>query len=402
MIKRISSILFVCMVFALTANAAEPDWPFFRGARYDGISPETDWTPVKSTNDLKIAWEKNIGDGYSCVTIAGPHLFTMGNTAGTTTVWCLEAATGKTVWRYSYPSPIGRFKGPRATPVWDDGKLYAVSRTGDIFCFDAKKGTRLWQKNIAELCGVVIPKWGFASSVRVYNNLLLVNGNEYGVALEKKTGKIAWTSPAEQGGYATPVIATLNKKPQALFFGKEALYGVDPDSGKKLWSFTWIFRNRVNAADPIAMGDTVFISSGYGKGCALVSVKGTTVTQLWAHTEMGNQFSTSILLDGYLYGCDGNAGKGDLVCMNAKTGKEQWRQKTGFFSSLAANGILIMLTEKGELIFARATPAKYEELGRCMVFNNTKERCWTMPVLCRGKLYCRNSAGRLVCIDVSK
>jgi outer membrane protein assembly factor BamB len=150
------------------------------------------------------------------------------------------------------------------------------------------------------------------------------------------------------------------------------------------------------------MGDTVFISSGYGKGCALVRITGTTVTQLWANTEMENHFSTCILLDGYLYGCDGNTGRGDLVCMNAKTGKEQWRQKTGFFSPLAAKNILILLNEKGELIFAKAASQKYEELGRCMVFNNTSERCWTMPVLCRGKLYCRNSAGRLVCIDLNK
>jgi outer membrane protein assembly factor BamB len=402
MMKHISSILVICFVYTLAVFAAKPDWPYFRGPRYDSISPETNWAPLQGTNDLKITWERNIGDGYSCVTIAGPHLFTMGNTAGTATVWCLEATTGKTVWQYSFSSPIGRFKGPRATPVWEDGKLYAVSRKGDIFCLDAGKGTLIWQKNIADLFGVVIPKWGFAASVRIYNDLLLVNGNEYGLALDKKTGKKAWASPAGQGGYATPVIATVNKKPQALFFGKEALYGVDPGTGKKLWSFTWIFRNRVNAADPIVMGDTVFISSGYGKGCALVQVKGTKVTQLWANTEMENHFSTCILLDGYLYGCDGNTGKGDLVCMNAKTGKEQWRQPTGFFSPLAAKNILILLNEKGELIFAKATPEKYEELGRCMVFNNTRERCWTMPVLCRGKLYCRNSAGRLVCIDVSK
>ena len=398
----IGSLLIILLSVCLTAQAAEPDWPCFRGPEHNSISPETGWSPLKSAQDPKITWEKSIGDGYSCVTIVGSKLYAMGNMNATSTVWCLEAKTGKQVWKYSYPSPVGRFKGPRTTPIWDDGKLYVVSRKGDVFCFDAKKGTPVWQKNIADLYGVVIPKWGFAASVRVLEDLILINGNEYGLALNKETGAKAWSSPAGQGGYATPVIAALDGRQQALFFGKEALTGVDPRTGKKLWSFTWIFRNRVNAADPIAMGDTVFISSGYGKGCALVSVKGTKAVQLWANTEMENHFSTSILLDGYLYGCDGNTGKGDLVCMDSKTGAEKWRQKTGFFSPLAANKILIILTEKGELIFVKVNPEKYEELGRCKVFNNTTERCWTMPVLCRGNLYCLNSAGRLVCIDISK
>lgn len=397
-----SYILFILMLFVTTLYTAEADWPCFRGPNHNSISTETDWAPLKSTNDLEITWEKNIGDGYSCVTIAGSNLYIMGNMHGTSTVWCLKAATGGKVWQYSFPSPVGQFKGPRATPVWDDGRLYVVSREGNIFCFDADKGILLWMKSMAKLYNVEVSKFGISSSVRIMDSLLLVNVNQYGLALDKRTGEKIWSSPAGLGGFASPVIATLKGRQQALFFGLEALYGVDPVSGEKLWTFPWLFKFRVNAADPIVIDDMIFISSGYGKGCALLQAQGITVTQLWANTEMRNQISTSILLDGYLYGCDGDTGKGDLVCMDARTGREQWRQKTGFFTAVAANNILVILTEKGELIFVTATPDGYKELGRGNVFNNKSERCWTMPVLCRGNLYCRNSAGRLVCIDLDK
>jgi outer membrane protein assembly factor BamB len=394
------SLLFVLMPFVVAVYAAEPDWPCFRGPNHNSISSEIDWAPLKSTNDLEIIWEKNIGDGYSCVTIAGSNLYAMGNMHGTSTVWCLKAETGKKVWQYSFPSPAGQFKGPRATPVWADSRLYVASREGNIFCLDAENGTLLWQKDMVKLYGIELCKFGLGSSIRVMDNLVLINENLYGLALNKKTGDTAWSSPAGMGGYSSPVIADLKDKRHGIFFGLDALYGVDPSTGDKLWMFPWPSKFRVNAADPLVIDDTIFISSGYGKGCALVQVNGTTVTQLWANTEMKNQFSTSILLDGYLYGCDGDAGKGDLVCLDAKTGKEQWRQKTGFFSTVSANNILILLTEKGELIFSATAPDAYKELGRCKVFNNTTERCWTMPVLCRGNLYCRNSAGRLICIDL--
>jgi len=226
--------------------------------------------------------------------------------------------------------------------------------------------------------------------------------NVYGIAFNKKTGDLIWTSPAGQGGYASAVEATLNKTRQLLMFGEEALYGVNPVNGEKLWSFPWIFRNRVNAADPIAIGNDVFISSGYGKGCALVSVSGGVTTALWQNTEMKNQFGSSVLIDGHLYGPDGNAGKGDLVCMNIADGTVKWRQSVGFSSLTEANGILIVLNEEGELICVKVTPEKYEELARCTVLDDKSARCWTMPVLCRGMVYCRNSKGALVCIDLKK
>jgi outer membrane protein assembly factor BamB len=221
------------------------------------------------------------------------------------------------------------------------------------------------------------------------------------LALDKKTGSKVWASDAGVCGYATPVFTGPATKREALFFGAKALYAVDASTGKELWSFPWATHMDINVADPLVTRAGIFITSGYNKGSAMLAVRDSVVTPAWTNLSLKSQFSSPILLGDYIYGIDGQTGSGGLgiVCLDVKTGAKKWNRQIGFGAMSAAGDKLIVLTEKGDLIVAAASPAGYQEIARAAkVVSNPK--CWTMPVLCKGFIYCRNLSGELAAVDV--
>ena len=143
----------------------------------------------------------------------------------------------------------------------------------------------------------------------------------------------------------------------------------------------------------------VFISSGYDHGCALLEFKGTQITSVWENKNMRNHFANCVLVGNSIYGFDGNAGGGSLKCLDLKTGEVKWSQAGLTCGGLmVADGKIIALADKGKLVVAEASPAGFKQLASASVLAKTK--CWTMPVLANGRLYCRNAPGTLVCLDV--
>lgn len=387
---------------ALVCGTATADWPRWRGPKGSGISTEKDWSPKALLPAPTVAWKTNVGAGYAAVSVKDKLLYTLGNVDGKDTVVCLKADTGEPVWKHEYACAPGSYPGPRATPLVDDGLVYTLSREGHLFCLDAKTGAVKWQKNLVSDLQATNIGWGFSGSPCLDGKLLLINAGIRGIALDKATGDVVWSTAPGAGGYATPIpYQTDGGKRCAVVFGQKKVYGVDLKDGAELWSSGWETSYDVNAADPIVAGNRVFITSGYGKGCALLEVGAAKGARLeWQNQALRSHFSSAVLLDGHLYGIDGNAGKGDLVCLEFKTGAEKWRKSTGFGSLVVADGKLIVLTENGGLLIADASPADYRELAAAKgVLGKT---CWTMPVLCDGRLYCRNEKGDLVCLDLRK
>ena len=395
----------VTLVFAvlilLTAPDAFADWPRWRGPRADGISVESDWDPAALTEGPRVLWRTNVGLGYSGVAVRADRLYTMGNTKGQDSVTCLDAGTGRQIWSYSYRARSMQYPGPRATPTIDGTLLYTLSSDGQLICLTADRGAVQWRRNIVADFGARPPNWGFAGSVVVEGDLVLVNAGPAGLALDKRSGKLAWSSGAGTGGYATPVLYTRNGKRYAAIFGRRALYGVDALTGMQTWSYPWVTDNDVNAADPLVFDDRVFISSNYGAGSALIDLSGRQPKLLWKNPSMNSHFSSFVLIDGYIYGNDGFAGRrnGVFRCLDAGTGREIWSESLGFGSLIAADGKLILLTERGDLYIAEATPSGYREISRGRSILSSS--CWTPPVLCDGRIYLRNHRGELVCLDVS-
>jgi len=377
------------------------EWGNWRGPDRNGISRESEWDPNWGEDGPKELWRASVGIGFSSITVVQGRVFTMGNVDDVDMVWCLDANNGKRIWRHQYPcrrDPKSYEGGPSATPTVYDYKVYTLSKQGHLYCLNVADGRVAWRKNISKDLGFEIPKWGFASSPLILDKTLIVNAGAGGIALDRRSGKVLWQSARTPSGYATPVPFQYAGKRYLAIFSHRSLEVVGSDDGGKLWSVPWKTRWDVNAADPIISDGKIFISSGYNRGCALIKI-GRTPETLWENKNMRNRFSSCVLLNGYLYGIDG-FDKPTLRCISFETGEVQWSyERLGKGSLMAADGKLIILGGKGELVIAEASPEAFKPISRAQVLTR---KCWTVPVLAGGRIYARNAFGDLVCLDVSK
>lgn len=396
-----SALMFVGCGLAVAATSTKPassDWPNWRGPTYNGQSKETDWQANWPEAGPKRLWRQAVGTGFSSIAVAGGRAYTMGNDKDIDTVWCFDAATGEEIWKHSYPCPkdANLYEGgPGATPTVDGKRVYTFSKKGHLFCLNAATGEVIWKRNIDQQFKAKLPKWGFAGSPLVQGDKLFLNAGSAGIALDKATGETVWQSGKGPAGYATPVPFEQKGLKCLAIFGQNSLIAVNAADGKQLWQTPWQTSYDINAADPIISDGKVFISSGYNKGCALFEIADPP-KELWKNRTMRNQFSSCVLVDGYLYGFDMSV----LKCVDFKTGQEKWSQKgLGKGSLMAADGKLIILGDSGELVTAEPSPEAFKPISRAKVLAG---RCWTVPVLAGGRIYCRNAAGDLVCLDVRK
>ncbi|MFT5130215.1 MAG: outer membrane protein assembly factor BamB [Rhodothermales bacterium] len=385
---------------AAVATAAEivgQDWPHYRGPARTGISEETGFRKSLSAKPT-IVWEAEVAIGFGGVAVADGRAIVIGNSDDTDTVYCFDAKTGKSLWRHTYPCKIvaNLYEGgPNSTPTIAGGRVYTFGKEGQLFCLDAKTGAVLWESRVAE----EHPQFGYASSPVIGGDRLFLNVGAHGMAVNLADGKVLWSSGTNKGsGYASAVPFTWRDKAALAIFADNGLACVDPESGKQIWHSPWKTKYDVHAADPIPMGDRIFISSGYERGCALLDISGDEPKTLWEHAEMRNQFSPSILWQGHLFGIDGNNGKGRLVCLNAETGAVVWNEpKVGFGSLILAADTLIILNERGYLHLAEASTSAYKELAKTRI---GRGRWWAAPTLAHGLLYARSARGSLLCVDL--
>ena len=231
--------------------------------------------------------------------------------------------------------------------------------------------------------------------------MLLLNVGDAGAAVKKTTGELIWKTGDGQAGYTTPLLHTVAGKTTVFLASGKFYSSVDAATGKVSWQHRWLTRFGANAADPVLAGNRLFISSGYNRGCALLELTEGDPRVVWSNKDMQNQFSSCVLIEGFLYGIDGDMGAvRALKCMELTTGEIKWSVdglRSG--SLIAAGRRLIILSEDGELVVARVAPSAFEELARCRVLEG---RCWTMPVLANGRIFCRSADGDVVCVNVRK
>jgi outer membrane protein assembly factor BamB len=325
----------------------------------------------------------------------------MGNIDDHDVLYCMNAETGKEIWTKSYPCRLfanSHEGGPCATPTVEGEAVYTFSKNGDAIRFDAATGQIIWHKNLVKELGLKPPTWYFAGSAMLVGDMVILNAGTYGVALNKADGSVAWQNGKGASGYATAMPFGEAGQCVVMPVCKEVV-ALNPQTGKVMWKVPWRTSYDINAADAIVSGDTVLISSGYNEGCALYRIDGSNVTEIWKNRNMRNQVNSSVLWKGHLYGFDGQVdGGGKLTCLNFQTGQRIWSQTgMGTGSLMLADGKLIILGEKGKLVIAEASPEGFKELASAQILTG---KCWTVPVLASGRIYARNAAGRLVCVDV--
>jgi outer membrane protein assembly factor BamB len=367
----VSAIATIVLVLGASAGLIGANWPSFRGPGHDGKSTESIAWP---TNGPRQLWKINVGIGHSAVSVVGDRAYTMGNTNDTDTIFSIDVATGKIVWTHSYPCNekvgIKDYDGPFATPTVANGVVYTLSRKGDVFALDARDGKVIWSRNIVKEDDVRPPGFGgLAGSPLILGDKLILNGSPGGMALDAKTGKTLWKSGAGPGGHATPVPLRIGQKTYLAIHSPRALTIVDAADGKQTWTTERRQPIGVNAPDPVVDGTKVFVTAGRAFGGALFDVTGAT-TPLWEQEGLSSHWHTSVLLNGYLYGPDGNNSEGagrsptSLRCLDWKTGEIKWSEpKLEFNGLISVGGKLLILTEVGDLVLAEASPAAYKGLG---------------------------------------
>jgi outer membrane protein assembly factor BamB len=397
----------VCIIAACVAA----DWPQFLGPTRNGVSTETGLLETWPKKGPPLLWEKEVGEGYSGPVVVGDRLVLFYRIGDEDVIACFDAATGEDKWKYTYETnyrdQLGKGDGPRSTPLIAGGKVYTLGAAGQLLCLDLEKGKKVWAKALHKDYEVPRNFFGVGTSPILEGDHILVNvGGKDGagiVAFNKDTGKEVWKATDQGASYASPVAVTIDGVRHALFFTREGLVSLDPADGTVRFSKRWRSRidASVNAASPVVVGDTIFLSASYGTGAVFLRAKKDGVEEVWKNDEsLSCHFETPVHRDGYLYGFHGRQEEGaKLRCIEMKSGKVRWtKEGFGCGSIIEVGGRLIILSEKGELVLAEANPEKYQEVSRASVLTGT---CRAQIALAGGRLYARDDK-KLACWNVKK
>lgn len=412
MLRATKSIVLLGMLTWTGLGFAE-DWPQWRGPKRDGISTETGLLKQWPEGGPALAWKATgIGAGYSGVAVAGGKIFTMGDLQDANYLIALQEAGGKQLWSAklgkSGAPGWGGFAGPRCTPTVDSGRVYASGQYGELACFDAASGKVVWQKHLVKDFGGDLPEWGYSESPLVDGDRVVYTpGGSKGaiIALNKQTGDLIWRTKdfTDNAHYSSAIIATIDGVRQYIQLTDANVVGISPADGKVLWKAERKGKTAV-IPTPVYSGNMVFVTSGYGVGCNLFTVKKTgdtfSAVETYANKDLANHHGGVVLLGDHIYGHSDSKG---WVCMNLADGKLAWSEKgkLGKGSVCAADGTLIMRAEdgKGTIALAEATTSGFTEKGRFDQPDRSKKNSWPHPVVANGKLYIRDQ-DVLLCYDL--
>jgi outer membrane protein assembly factor BamB len=382
-------------------------WPGFRGPNRDGhytaMLIRTNWP----ADGLRPLWRQPIGGGYASFAIAEGRAFTIEQRRDQEAVTAYDLETGRELWAHLYQAFFTEWmggEGPRSTPEYDEGRVYALGATGEFHCLDAATGRAVWHKNILTENGAANLHWAqSASPLVIGEKLILLPGGPSGrsvVAYHKGTGEVLWAARSDPAAYSSPMRVTLAGQPQLLVGVKDRVLGLKVEDGATLWEFPWVVQqNNRNIAQPLVLSSNRFLlSAGYGTGCAAVeitrSADGFAAREVWRNRNLKNKFTSSVFWQGYVYGLDEDI----LVCLDADTGDRTWKDgRYDYGQLLLASGHLVILCGNGDLALVQATPERHVEIARFPLFNG---KTWNHPAMAGGRLLVRNAV-EMACFDLS-
>jgi outer membrane protein assembly factor BamB len=382
------------------------DWPDFRSDErdrgLDGISTADDWTKQPP----KPVWKRRVGPGWSSMIVVDRHLVTQEQRGESEAVVCYDAATGEEVWAHQdavrFEEPLAG-AGPRATPSFSDGQIFALGAKGKLNCLKAATGEVVWQHDLLTETEATVPQWGLSVSPLVVDDLVIVfaggKGDRGVVAYRTTSGEPVWSRSAGAMSYSSPQLVTLGGERQILMHDDLGLRAFRVESGELLWQHTSNEGGGQPMLQPHAINDREVLIS-WGSGIALFDVRrdgdGWVVERRWESSALKPGFNDFVAAGGYLYGLD----DGILCCLDAATGRRLWKKGRfghGQLLLLASPARLLVVSETGEVVLLVASPKQYEELGR---FQAIDGKTWNHPTIAHGCLYVRNGA-EMACYRLS-
>jgi outer membrane protein assembly factor BamB len=373
------------------------DWPQWRGSNRDGkvtgfIAPQS-WPKA-----LVQKWKATVGSGDATPALVGDKLYVFTRQGENEVILCLNAADGKELWQDKYAAkPVTgaaarQHPGPRSSPTVTEGKVVTLGASGVVSCVDAATGKALWRNE--EFQGV--PRFFTSMSPIVVDGMAVVQlggpGEGTTVAFDLAAGNPKWKRAGDGPGYASPVLMTVEGMKQIVTLTEKSVMGLDVAEGKVLWQIPFAPKGMAyNAATPIVEGQTV-IFAGQGRGTKAVKVEkqgdGFAAKELWNNDQLAPQFNSPVLKDGLLFGL---TDRGFFFCIDAQSGKTAWTDKTshgrGFCAIVDAGSVLLALPANSELIAFKPDGAQYAELAKIKVSDT---QTYAHPVIAGKRIFVKD------------
>lgn len=407
---RCAPILALCVLAAVPARSQEgssdPGWAQFRGPNVDGVSPEQDVFPAGAGVGLAIGWRRDIGEGYSGISLANGLAVTMHQDDGATFVVALDAASGAEQWRFAIGPPYaglnGSFAGPISTPLITGNAVVAMDRRGGLAGVDVSSGDLLWSVDLAAEYGSVAPFDGFGTSPILLAGTAIVQIGAPDAAFagfDPASGRRLWALGSDSIHFQTPVPVTLNGRRHLLAAGGTTLSGIDPATGELLWQYEHGGHDPAGAQSmvPVVAGTGRVLLTNKHASASMVELETTGGSvvgrEIWEQRTIRNTYNVPVYHDGYLYAYSSRF----LVCVDAETGERVWRSRPpgdGFL--ILVDGHLLIVTKRGALSVVKASPDGYEEVASLELFDDL---VWTPPTFVNGSLYAR-SMSEIARVDI--
>jgi outer membrane protein assembly factor BamB len=373
------------------------DWLEFRGANRDGVvhgvQIKSDWV----SSPPKLLWKRLVGPAWSSMIVVDGFLVTQEQRDEREAVVCYDAATGNEVWEHA--DPVRFFEalagaGPRATPTFADGRIYAMGAKGRLCCLAASDGKQIWSRDVVKEAGAEAPQWGYSTSPLVVDEKVITfaggEENQSLMAYGARSGDLIWKQSGGTFTYSSPQLLTIDGRRQILIDDNRALRGLNPDNGEVLWERATDSEMAMPMLQPLVLAGSQLVLAA-DPGVVLLQVrhesKAWSVAERWSSNRLKPAFNDYVVHGDHIYGLD----DGILTCVSLADGQRVWKRGRyghGQMLLLAEQAMLLVLSEQGDVALVAATPSAYEELGR---FKAIDGKTWNHPVVAHGRLYVRNS-----------
>ncbi len=387
-----------CVILLIAGCVFAQDWPQWRGPNRDGkVSGFT--TPWEWPKEFTQKWKVTVGSGDATPALVGNKLYVFTRQGEDEFILCLNAGNGKELWNSKYAAQAvtgaaARHPGPRSSPAVSDGKVVTIGVGGVLSCLDAATGKVVWRKDPFPK---VVPRFFTSMSPIIVDGMVIAHlggqGNGAIIAYDLAAGNEKWRWSGEGPEYASPALLTVGGTKQIVTLAEKSIVGIGVADGKLLWSLPFMPVSRAyNAATPIVDGQTV-IYTGAGRGAKAVRIEkqgdGFAAKELWSNPELAPQFNTPVLKDGLLFGL---SNRGNLYCINARTGKTAWtdetsRDRSGFAAILDVGSCLLALPSSSELIVFKPSDSEYSELAKIKV---AEAESYAHPVISGNRIFVKD------------
>lgn len=388
------------------------EWPGFRGPNRDGVQNGVVFSADWQNNPPKELWRIKVGPAWSSFAVAGSYLFTQEQRGDNESVVCYDANTGSETWAFSIESRffdgLGGL-GPRATPTIANGSIFAMGGEGWLVRLDAATGELIWKVDIREAANCQPPMWGFSSSPLVTDGVVAVHTGateDKGImAFDFETGEVRWSAAAGIQSYGSLQVVTLAEHRLVAILSDEGVQMLNPADGKTDLLYEWKHQGYRALQPQVVGGSGLLIPTGMGMGTRMIEVVAsgegepaeTTLTakEKWTSRRLKPDYSDLVVHKGFAYGFDNLI----FTCIDLADGERKWiggRYGKGQAILLADSDLILVISEKGQLVLLKANPEQQEELATIDALNG---KTWNHPVVVGNRLFLRNAA-EAVCYEL--